>query len=155
MNTYTQIQTDGENSDFIALCRLLDENLDEIVGKKYQRSHYAQFNTLEYIHNVIVYYDGSMPVACGSFKKYDDTTAELKRIFVRKEYRRQGIARELVTSLEQWASFCEYKTIILETGEPLVSAMFLYRSLGYTVIPNYGQYRCMKDSVCMQKNLSV
>jgi putative acetyltransferase len=155
MNTYRQIRTDGTDSDFITLCRLLDENLDEIVGTKFQRSQYAQYNTLEHIHNVILYYDGSTAIACGSFKKYDDTAAELKRVFVRKEYRGQGIARELVMSLEQWALSCGYTSMILETGELLTAAMSLYRSLGYAVIPNYGQYRDMKNSVCMRKALSA
>ncbi len=42
---------------------------------------------------------------------------------------------------------------ILESGEPLVAAMALYRKTGYNVIPNYGQYRGMDKSVCMKKKL--
>jgi GNAT superfamily N-acetyltransferase len=155
MKKYSQLRTDGTNPDFRDLCRLLDENLDELVGAKFQRSQYAQYNTLEHIHNVIVCYDNDTAIAAGSFKKYDDTTAELKRVFVRKEYRGQGIARELVSSLEQWAVSYGYAAMVLETGVPLVAAMTLYRSLGYVIIPNYGQYKDMKDSVCMRKVLPV
>ena len=38
-------------------------------------------------------------------------------------------------------------------GESLVAAMALYRKLGYEVIPNYGPYKDMQDSVCMKKKL--
>ena len=43
--------------------------------------------------------------------------------------------------------------LILESGEPLVAAMALYRKIGYKVIPNYGQYKDMPDSICMRKEL--
>ncbi|GAB1359595.1 hypothetical protein MASR1M31_13810 [Porphyromonadaceae bacterium] len=46
-----------------------------------------------------------------------------------------------------------YKSLILETGRPLSTAIQLYQSRGYHVIQNYGQYECMGESVCMQKDL--
>ena len=46
-----------------------------------------------------------------------------------------------------------FKYFILESGEPLVSAMALYRKIGYKVIPNYGQYVNMEESICMKKKL--
>jgi putative acetyltransferase len=151
--SYTALRTDGKNTDFIELCRLLDENLDELVGKKFQRSQYAQYNTLEQIHHVVVFYDGATAIAGGSFKEYDGTTVELKRVFVRKEYRGQGISKKLVTALEEWAVSSGYERMILETGTPLAAAMGLYRRLGYAVIPNYGQYKDMPNSICMEKKL--
>lgn len=151
--SYTALRTDGKNTDFIELCRLLDENLDELVGKKFQRSQYAQYNTLEMIHHVVLFYDGAKAVAGGSFKEYDGTTVELKRVFVRKEYRGQGVSKKLVNALEEWAVSSGYERMILETGTPLAAAMGLYRRLGYAVIPNYGQYKDMPDSICMEKKL--
>ena len=38
-----------------------------------------------------------------------------------------------------------------DSGEPLVAAMALYRSLGYRGVPNCGPYEDMPDSVCMKK----
>ena len=46
-----------------------------------------------------------------------------------------------------------YHYLILESGEPLIAAMALYRKIGYKVIPNYGQYKDMPDSICMKKKL--
>jgi putative acetyltransferase len=56
-------------------------------------------------------------------------------------------------ALESSAKEKGYVSIILESGEPLVAAMGLYRSIGYEAIPNYGQYVNMSDCVCMKKAL--
>ncbi len=46
-----------------------------------------------------------------------------------------------------------YRYLILESGEPLVAAMALYRKIGYAIISNYGQYKDMPDSICIKKEL--
>ena len=58
MEEYKYIKTDGTNPDFQLMCQKLDENLDELVGTKFQRSKYAKYNTLDTIHDVIIIYKG-------------------------------------------------------------------------------------------------
>ena len=55
--------------------------------------------------------------------------------------------------LENIAREKGYNRLILESGAPLVAAMALYGKIGYKVIPNYGQYKDMPDSICMKKKL--
>jgi len=145
--------TDGHNKDFIELCHGLDEFLNELVGGEENRAEYIQYNKLDDIHDVVIAYDNDIPVGSASFKKYDDENAEVKRVFVKEEYRGQGISNELMKMLEQRAREKGFKYFILESGEPLVSAMALYRKIGYKVIPNYGQYVNMEESICMKKKL--
>ena len=145
--------TDGCNKDFIELCHGLDDFLNELVGGEENRAEYIQYNKLEDIHDVVIAYDDDVPVGSASFKKYDDENAEVKRVFVKEEYRGQGISYELMKMLEEQARKKGFKYFILESGEPLVAAMALYRKIGYTVIPNYGQYVDMEESVCMKKKL--
>jgi len=147
------IYTDGCNQDFIKLCRLLDDYLNKIVGGEENRKQYIPYNKLEDIHDVILAYDNSTPVGCASFKFYDNNTAEIKRVFVKKEYRGKGISKELMNLLEKRAIDKGFNTFLLETGAPLVEAMGLYNQLGYLVIENYGQYKNLKESICMQKRL--
>lgn len=90
------------------------------------------------IHDVIIAYDGNKAVCCASFKKYDDECAEVKRVFICDEYRGKGISKKLMENLENSARNKGFIYLILESGEPLVAAMKLYRSLGYYVIPIYG-----------------
>lgn len=55
--------------------------------------------------------------------------------------------------LEMRAKQKGFKYFILESGDPLIAAMALYREIGYEVIPNYGQYKDMPNSICMKKKL--
>lgn len=147
------VYTDGSSLDFMELCHELDDFLNELVGGEENRAEYIPYNQLDDIHNAIVAYDDDIPVGSVSFKKYDDECAEVKRVFVKEEYRNKGIANELMELLENTAREQGYRYLILESGAPLVAAMALYRKIGYKVIPNYGQYREMPNSICMKKEL--
>ena len=146
--------TDGKNTDFAALCKELDDHLNELVGGEKQRRQYVQYNTLEAIQDAVLIYMDDKPVACGGFKHYSEKTAEVKRVFVKNSYRGQGLSKKLMAALEQRAGQKGYTSLILETGAILTAAMGLYTGIGYQIIENYGQYRGMKDSICMQKTLA-
>jgi len=148
------IYTDGCNPDFIMLCHMLDAYLNHIIGCEKNRSQYIQYNTLEYIHDVIISYDEDIPIGCISFKSYENDIAEVKRAFVKEEYHGSGISKELLNCIEKLAKEKELKKLVLESGAPLVEAMSLYNASGYSIIENHGPYRCMKDSICMEKTLS-
>ncbi len=147
------IVTDGRNEDFVMLCGMLDENLNELVGGEQQRTQYTRYNTLEKIHDVIVLYDGKKPVGCAAFRHYEEGVAEMKRVFLQKEYRGMGHSKELIKRLEELAKSKGYQALILETGKPLKAAIGLYTGLGYQIIENYGQYKSMPLSVCMKKEI--
>ena len=144
---------DRANEDFERLCDELDANLDEIVGNTFDRSDYVAYNQLDDIHDIILAYLDGVAVAGGSYKFYDEETMELKRVFTEKKVRGMGLGKELLRRLEADARIQGYRYAILESGEPLVEAMVLYRKMGYKVIPNYGQYVDMPDSICMKKRL--
>lgn len=145
--------TNGSNQDFVALCHELDAYLNHIVGGEENRAQYIPYNSLDDIHVAFVVYDGDKAAGCAAFKRYDDETAEVKRVFIREVYRGRGISKELMELLEQTAKEQGYSGLILESGEILTEAMALYRKIGYKVIPNYGQYKDMPESVCMRKEL--
>lgn len=152
-DNYHLVYTDGRNLDFINLCNQLDDNLNKIVGGETQRSQYIQYNGLSNIHHVFLLYTDGKPVGCASFKEYEQGIAEVKRVFVHDAYRGQGLSKRLMLAIEQKAIQLGYKELILETGAALVAAHGLYCSLGFNVIPNYGQYADMRESICMRKYL--
>ena len=61
--------------------------------------------------------------------------------------------RRLVSLLIEWAVELGYRRMILETGELLAESCAVYRKLGFQVIPNYGPYADMPESLCMAKDL--
>ncbi len=145
--------TDGADPDFIALCAMLDAHLNALAGGEENRAEYVPHNALTHIHDAFVLYDKALPVGCASFKRYEEGTAEVKRVFVREDYRGRGLSRRLMEAVEAQAKRQGYRRLILETGRPLVSAIALYTNMEYQVIPNYGPYKCMGESVCMRKEL--
>ncbi|NMB65079.1 MAG: GNAT family N-acetyltransferase [Spirochaetes bacterium] len=146
------VKTDSKNADFIELIKLLDDDLGERYGEL--QKQYKKHNKVDYINDVIIIYIDKVPVACGGFREHDIDTIELKRIFVIKEHRRQGLSKLILNKLEELARGKEYKYAILETGIKQNEAINLYKNNGYCVIQNYEPYVENANSVCMKKTLS-
>ncbi|MEI6815488.1 MAG: GNAT family N-acetyltransferase [Bacteroidota bacterium] len=146
------VRTDSGNEDFRQLVKHLDRELAVFDGDDH--AYYAQYNGLHSIKHALVYYVEDMAVGCGSFKKFDDESVEIKRMYVKELFRKQGIAWKILQELENWAYENDYKYSILETGKRQMEAIGLYMKSGYEVIPNYGQYIEMENSVCMRKKLN-
>jgi GNAT superfamily N-acetyltransferase len=72
------------------------------------------------------------PVTGGAFRRFDDTTAELKRIWTDSRHRRRGHAKVLVSRLEADIAARGYSRIYLTTGDRQPDAEALYLSTGYT-----------------------
>ena len=145
------VKTNSKNVDFIELVRQLDIYLAEKDGDEH--SFYDQFNKSDAINNVIVLYDNDSAVACGAIKKYDDDTVEVKRMFTKLEARGKGFAGIIIDELEKWAFELSYNKCILETGVRQKEAIQFYDKSNYKVIPNYGQYIGVENSICFQKEL--
>ena len=147
MTTFKRI--DSDNADFQSLVALLDADL--IIRDGDEHAFYAQFNKITTIRNAIVCYIDDKPIGCGAFKKYDDKKAEIKRMFVLPQYRGHGIGFNILKELELWAAELNYTVCILETGKKQPEAIHLYQKAGYSIIPSYGQYLHVENSVCMMK----
>ena len=142
-------RTTSDDADFINLVILLDQDLK--IRDGLEHFFFAQFNKLDSIRNVVVYYSDNNPVGCGAFKKYDAQTVEIKRMFVKEEFRRNGIAGKILKELELWVKESGFSACVLETGKKQPEAIRLYQNSGYEIIPNYGQYENVENSVCMRK----
>jgi len=147
------IFTNGSDERFINLCHELDEYLNHAVGGEKQRKEYAQYNTLEKIHDVALVIEDGAAVACGGIKEYEPDTAEIKRVFTREGFRNRGYGKSIIRALEERAQNNGYSKLILETGLLLKEAISMYTALGFYVIRNYGPYASMTESVCMEKRL--
>jgi putative acetyltransferase len=145
------LRTNAENHDFIELVQLLDTELSLIDGEEH--SFYSQFNKIDHIKHVIVLYEDDKPVGCGAMKEYSSEAMELKRMFVLPENRNRGLATMIVTELETWALEISYTKCVLETGVRQPDAIALYKKNGYKLIPNWGQYVGVENSVCFEKKL--
>jgi ribosomal protein S18 acetylase RimI-like enzyme len=75
---------------------------------------------------------GEEPVTGGAFCRFDDSTAELKRIWTDSGHRRRGHAKALLVALEAEIVARGYRRVYLTTGDRQPEAEALYLSTGYT-----------------------
>jgi GNAT superfamily N-acetyltransferase len=92
-------------------------------------------------------------VACGAVRPLELGLAEVKRMYVRPQARRQGFARRLLEQLEAVARELEVRVLRLETGTRQPESVALYRGAGYRPIPAYGEYIGNTYSLCFEKLL--
>ncbi|MFI6152372.1 GNAT family N-acetyltransferase [Kitasatospora sp. NPDC051170] len=76
--------------------------------------------------------EGGEPVAGGAYKRYDERTAEVKRMWTHSAHRRRGLARRVLAELENTAAEAGYDRIYLTTGPRQPEARGLYLTTGYT-----------------------
>jgi hypothetical protein len=98
---------------------------------------------------------GEEPVGCGALRRFDDETAEIKRMYVAPAGRRRGIARRILAALERCAREFHYRVIRLETGVRQPEARALYESMGFRRIAPFGPYIGSPTSVCFEKPLTA
>ncbi|MBF4517699.1 GNAT family N-acetyltransferase [Flavobacterium sp. ANB] len=145
------VKTTSENSDFVFLI----ETFDTFLWERYPelKTDYWGNNLIEFNANVIIIYLNRKPVGCGCFKKYNDTTAELKRMFVSPEARGLGLAQLIIKELENQAKNQGFETFILETLYKQIEAINLYQKVGFEIVENYEPYVGLTNSVCMSKSI--
>jgi putative acetyltransferase len=147
----TIIRTSSDNLDFIGLVKLLDADLAKRDGADH--SFYNQFNKIDKIKHAVIAYEDGKAVACGAIKEYSPTSMEVKRMYTLPSSRGKKLATLVLAELESWASALSYTKCVLETGKRQPEAIELYKKYGYRLIPNYGQYAQIENSVCFEKEL--
>lgn len=146
-------RTNSNDENFNILVKKLDKDLLERYGEL--QVFYNRYNKIENLETVIVAYTNGTAVGCGCFKKSDETSAEIKRMYVAEGQRGKGIGAAILDELEKWAAELGQNATVLELGNKQPEAIQLYKKQGYAIIPNYGQYIGMEaTSICMKKKLS-
>jgi GNAT superfamily N-acetyltransferase len=85
----------------------------------------------------LVAYIDAHPSGCGSVRRLDEGTAEIKRMWVDPTTRGRGVGRELLGALEAVAIGWGCDVVRLDTNAVLAEALALYRSSGYRSIASY------------------
>lgn len=148
---YTLKRTNNLDPDFKLLVKRLDQDLLTRYGA--EQALYDAKNIIENNQTVVVAYLDNAPVGCGCFKAFDNSSVELKRMFVHDDARGKGIASAILTELEHWAKEIGYKTMVLETGNKQQEAIALYLKHGYYLTEQYGEYIGMPSSLCYSKQM--
>ena len=96
--------------------------------------------------------DGA-PAACGGIKLIGQEYGELKRMYVRPQFRGLGFGKLVLAELEAHARAHHIPLLRLETGVQQQEAIGLYEGWGFYRIPPFGLYTDDPLSRCYEKRL--
>ncbi len=148
------IDADKDHPDFVALVAMLDAQLIGTYGADVM-SGFHPLNALDGILHAVIVYCDDVPCACGGIKPFDVISVEVKRIYVKPEYRKLGLGGIVMQRLEDLAIASGYKRAVLETAADMAAAQALYVKRGFIRMENYAPYENNPLCVCFEKNLTV
>lgn len=151
MSAIRRIPCSGAHADFVKLVNELDAYLAITDGDEHD--FYDQYNGVEDIEHAVIIYVEDTPVACGAIKMKSSNSSEIKRMYVSPQYRRRGLAKEVLDYLIGLAKEHERDQVVLETGRRQHEAVLLYSNYGFDQIPNYPPYEGMDNSICFAMNI--
>jgi DNA-binding MarR family transcriptional regulator/GNAT superfamily N-acetyltransferase len=88
---------------------------------------------------LVAYADEGTIVGCGGVQAHDDSTAEVKRMWIHPEWRGAGLGRRLLAALEEACAELGYARVVLDTNVTLTEALAMYEAAGYSPIERYNQ----------------
>lgn len=142
--------------DSVDALKLIEE-LDRELLQRYPSSSIHTLD-LDKITNesglFFVGYISEVAVACCSLCEIGPNIGEIKRVFVKPQYRRKGISEYMMKYLEEQAVRSGFKFLRVETGVKQPEAIAMYQKLSYYDIEKYGEYINDPNSICMEKRLT-
>lgn len=145
-----EIEFSDENDErFLKLVEELDHGYYERIGDGLER--YREYNEFNKPHFVILLLDSKNPIACASYRVCKKDSVEFKRVYVKRDYRKKGIAYDLIKRLEEKVIEKDFRHSYIVTGKNNVAAIRLYEKLDYEQTPKFGQFKDDETVVCMKK----
>lgn len=123
----------------------------ELQNYNHELEHLEEKYGLPYGRLYIVTVDNKL-AGCIGLRKIDNENCEMKRLYVRPEFRGNKIARNLVTMIIDDAKKIGYKNMLLDTLPFLKEAIHLYKKLGFYEIKKYN-ISPMDTSIYMKLDL--
>jgi ribosomal protein S18 acetylase RimI-like enzyme len=95
----------------------------------------------------------TIPAGCIGIKEFSEHQCELKRMYVKEEYRGKQIGRKMLQKAIFEAATLGYNEIVLDTSTKLEAAVHLYKAFGFGEIPAY-YHNPNEDVIYMSLDLS-
>lgn len=117
-----------------------------------------ELNTLHIQYNkpagaILLAYKDGLAIGCAGIRKFEDSVAELKRMFVQPEHRQLKIGKQLMALAIDIAKDLGYKSLRLDTLPHMTSALNIYRSFGFYEISAY-RYNPINNTIYMERQLT-
>ena len=156
MNNKTLIITQErpDSSDAIQLIEELQTHLNKERYPAESRHGYSVDKLLrEGVAFFVTRYD-EIPAGCGGIKLFGGNYGEVKRMYVRPQYRGLGLGKLMLDHLAQYARERQISTLRLETGIYQTEAIKLYERYGFERRGPFGEYKDDPLSIYFEKCLT-
>lgn len=129
-----------------------DDYMIDFLGE--DQVYYNRYSEKEGIEKVWVVFSDALPIGCIAYRKKAEGTGEVKRLYIKKEYRGRGISKQLLKTLEDHAKEQGCRSLFLDTRITLEPAVSLYRSCGFRIVFQQGLYIQMEKEIRIVKQSS-
>lgn len=129
-----------DSDDARVLITELDAYLIPLSPKESRHGYPFEKLLKEDVPFFIIRADG-FPVGCGGVKLFGSDYGEIKRMYVRPQFRGLGFAKLMLDHLADYARNRGVATLRLETGISQLEAIGLYERAGFQSIPPFGEYK--------------
>jgi GNAT superfamily N-acetyltransferase len=142
-----------DTADAILLITELEAHLDPLYPRASRHGLSVEQLLTENVAFFVLRWQDA-PAACGGVKLFDDGYGEVKRMYVRPQYRGLGCAKSILRHLEDYTCGQGVGLLRLETGIHQREAISLYERMGFRSIPPFGLYTDDPNSLYFEKPLA-
>lgn len=152
MATITIVEERPDTIDASQLITELEAHLAPLYAVESRHGFSIDKLIREGVAFFVAHYDG-VPAGCGGIKLYGSEYGEVKRMYVRPEFRGYGLGKEMLNHLAAYTTQHGIRVLRLETGIHQTEAIGLYERFGFQRIPPFGDYFDDPVSLCYEKHL--
>ena len=143
-----------DSTDAVVLITELEALLDPLYPRESRHGLSVERLLAEAVAFFVLRSDG-IPAACGGVKLFGNAYGEIKRMYVRAQFRGLGLGRLMLDHLADYTGAQGVGLLRLETGIHQHAAIGLYERLGFYRIPPFGSYTDDPLSRYYEKPLTV
>lgn len=136
-----------------ALIAELEAHLEPLYPSESRHGYAVDKLIAQDVAFFLIRHDGA-PAGCGGIQLFGTEYAELKRMYVRPQFRGLGMAKAMLTHLAGHARDRGVGLLRLETGMHQHAAIGLYEREGFRPIPPFGEYKDDPLSRFYEKQIS-
>jgi putative acetyltransferase len=139
-----------DSPDALALITELEAHLEPRYPRQSRHGYSVEKLLTEQVAFFVLRSEGT-PASCGGIQLVGTEYGELKRMYVRPQFRGLGFGKLLIGHLADYAHEHGVRLLRLETGIYQREAIGLYERMGFERIPPFGPYREDPLSLCFEK----
>ncbi len=148
------VEVSPDSADAVKLIGELDEHLWTHPYPPQSRHAFSVDKLVrERVVFFVTHYEGQL-AGCGGIKIFEADYGEVKRMYVRPEFRGRGLGKVMLTHLAEYARSKEVNLLRLETGIYEVEAIGLYLRFGFERRAPFGEYVEDPLSVYLEKRIA-